>query len=211
MKNEITQKIEAFVSNAFNEEMKNNLKNGEADQDILLDYCLKKAWVDATLRERFHAGSSIIHNKVNVMMILKSELCHNNCILTNFSAWHSSLCKRTDFGMKYGIWQKFINMTFKYLLCCNRMAGYFPRFDPIWDKCHCPVDTIIAKRTLELLSSDTLSEETSFVLKSISQSGPVSWNHLNEEQYLIFQNQVKKICKKKEISPLEFDFLFWRS
>lgn len=87
MKNEITQKIEAFVSDAFNEEMKNKLKNGEADQDVLLDYCLKKAWVDATLRERFHAGSSIIHNKADIMMILKSELCHNNCIITRSLAF----------------------------------------------------------------------------------------------------------------------------
>ena len=98
------------------------------------------------------------------------------------------------------------------MICCNVVAGYFPQYDPLWTQCHCPIDSIIALTLYKILSSDasylvTASELS--LIKSISVSGAISWNNLNEEQYELFQKQVKKICDKEMISFLEFDFLYW--
>ena len=209
-----TTKIKAseFFEEAFSKTMKTAIGAKSATEEAVLDYCLLKAWKDAALRERFNAGSPIIANKEKIKLVLKQELLHSDKIVSDFELWHSTLCKNGEYGMKYGIWQKFINMTFKYMFCCNVVAGYFPQYDSVWAKCHCPIDSIIAKITCELLSSDTqysaTAEELALV-KSISVSGTVSWNTLNEEQYNLFQKQVKRICDRESVSPLEFDFLHW--
>lgn len=55
----------------------------------------------------------------------------------------------TDYGMRYGVWQKFINLVFKNLYCVNEL---FSEFKDIWSKCHCPIDTKIAKVLNEKLN-----------------------------------------------------------
>lgn len=206
------RKILAFFESAFSKTMKTEIEDMTASEEAVLDYCLLKAWKDAALRERFNAGSPIVANKENIKLILKQELLQSEKVLSDFDGWHSSLCKNAEYGMKYGIWQKFINMTFKYMFCCYVAAGYFPQYGMAWLQCHCPIDSIIAKIIYEILKSDpsySVGANELELVKSISVSGKISWNNLNEEQYNLFQEQVKKICAKESVSPLEFDFLHW--
>lgn len=211
--NDLTKKkISEFFESAFSKPMKAAIKAHNATEDTVQDYCLQKAWWDATRRERYNAGSPIMINNKNIKQILKQELLNNDKVLSDFELWHSSLCKNDEYGMKYGIWQKFINMAFKYMFCCKDVAGYFPQYDSVWAKCHCPIDSIIAKNIYEILKSDSsysVEANELKLVKSISVSGKISWNNLNEEQYNLFQEQVKKICAKESVSPMEFDVLHW--
>ncbi len=193
---------------SFSSAMKNHVDEGR--KDAVLDYVLRsRAWKDATIREKFNRNSTIICNKENIIGILKNELTTNTKeISRDFDSWHNSLCSKTDYGMRYGIWQKFINIAFKNLYCVKHL---FPEFSNIWSKCHCPIDTQIAKKIyLTLRERGTVSEEDLFLSLRISQSSTeVNWNSINQEQYKKIQGQVKKICKEEKITPLEFDFLFW--
>ena len=196
---------EMFVEKEFSQEAKNNLN----DKEYMLNYFLSvKAWKDATLRERFQGKkSNIINNKTVIVDFLKKEITENNeKICKDFDAWHNGICKNTIYGEKYGFWQKYVNMTFKYMYC---RKGLFPEFDGVWAKCHCPIDSIIAEQLYNILVTMNYPKDELVLSKSISRSGSVNWNNINEEQYKKFQSQVNEFCKKEKITPLEFDFKYW--
>lgn len=183
-------------------------KASERDREFLLDYGLKKAWKDAVIHERLHKPSSIIENKIAIGAILKAELVGNlSEIYRDFDGWHNDLCERTDYGMRYGIWQKFINMLFKYLYC---MKELFPEFNDIWAKCHCPIDSIIAGNLRDQLLLLGVSKEELELSYRLSRSDQITWNYISKENYAKFQEQVQLVGKAQGISPLEFDFLYWK-
>lgn len=202
---EIDNNIKIFFEKYFSSEAKKHLTNKE----WILHYIIKnKAWVDATISERFNSGSNIIKNKEYIIANLENELLNNSEeICESYDLWHSTVCNRTVFDMRYGIWQKLINMTFKYLYCVNEI---FPEFSCVWKKCHCPVDTVISKQVYNRLLSMNLGSDELMLSKKISESDSViNWNHITESDYLALQEQIKMICENEKISQLEFDFLYW--
>lgn len=146
MEYDFDNKVTAF-KNTFSKVAKSSIDN----KNYILDYCLtKRAWKDAVIREKFNSTSTIIKNKLDIIAILKKELVGNIVsICDNYDAWHDRICNITDYGMRYGVWQKFINMVFKNLYCVNKL---FSGFKDIWSKCHCPIDTKIARVLNEKLN-----------------------------------------------------------
>lgn len=197
-------KISDF-KNGFGKAAKNRID----DKLYILDYCLtKRAWKDAVIREKFDPSSTILANKTTIINILKNELTSNvNEICNDFNNWHNKMCSITDYKMRYGVWQKFINMTFKNLYCVNDL---FPEFKEIWSKCHCPVDTKIAKNLNTALKGLNLPVDELKLSYLISKSQQITWNNISRENYLEFQRQVNLVCGQENTSPLEFDFIRWK-
>lgn len=204
----ITVRATEFINSQFSKRAKHELEL--KDKKFLIDYVLtKKAWRDATIRERFQKTSNIMVHKHEIIKILKNEITNNiDGICYDFDNWHKSICRIDDYDMRYGVWQKFINMTFKYLYC---MKDLFPEFRSVWSKCHCPIDSIIAKRLNEQLKQIGASESDLELSYQIAHSGKTNWNSINEENYEKFQKQVQQVCAINCITPLEFDFVYWQN
>lgn len=201
----VEEKVKKFCENQFSKEA----QKMENANDIL-DYCIKKAWVDATQRERFKGqNSEIIKNKESITSNLKKEI-GNLEISSDYDTWHEKMCSNTKHEMTYGIWQKLINMTFKYMYCRRKK---FPNID--FSKCHCPIDSIIAQRavTLSIVCEVEISEKT----VSIARSGKTNWNNMGPSDYVNVRKNIQEIKKEFRIknsdtrdpTELEFDFLFW--
>lgn len=210
---QVEKKIEKFCEEQFSKEA----QKMEKPEDIL-DYCIRKAWADATQRERFKGqDSKIIPNKKDIQEILTSQIksifeteTKKIKSSSDYNKWHNEICSIEDYGMKYGIWQKFINMTFKYMYCFKRIKS---KFD--FQYCHCPIDRIIAQRADTLCVVCGLKQ--SRIMKSIAESGKVNWNEMKAEHYQEVRNKIQEITENCTINnsdtrhptELEFDFLLW--
>lgn len=94
----------------------------------------------------------------------------------------------------YGLAQKLINMTFKYLYVFSDLI-FTEYFVPDFSLCDCPLDSIIIKKA--------------------SINGVV-WSKLTDLQYQECQNKISNILKSKtldnelsKLGNLAFDFLNW--
>lgn len=203
------QQLDEKIKNFCKESFSRDTQKAE-NPDVILDYCLRKAWGDATQRERFKGQKSeIIKHKETLINILKAEIADRNFV-PDYDTWHHSMCSRVDYGMTYGIWQKFINMTFKYMYCRN---DKFP--DIAFSHCHCPIDSIIAQRADTLCIAFGWSR--SETMTSIAKSGKINWNSLDQNQYQEVRAMIQTITQACTIhnssvthpTALEFDFLLW--
>lgn len=199
--NELENKVRDFKQKYFSKEAQ-RLK----DRDKLLDYCIRKAWADAMQRERFEGikKSIILQNRESIKKRLKEEI-EKNDYAPDFDGWHIKMCKNTDYGMRVGVWQKFINMTFKYLYCIKE---YFPEIN--FKYCHCPIDSVIAKKLRDKMKEGENNYE---LVDSIANSGKDNWNNINYEKYLEFEEivriKIERIKSDTDMSKLAFDFLNW--
>lgn len=193
-----------YEGRAFNKEAKSC-----GDEDKMLDYCLRKAWQDAISRERFagKGNSVILQNANQIKRKLKTELTEElDRINNDFSFWHRNMCEDNAFGMRCGVWQKFINMAFKYMYCAYQKKEIFQQYDAVFEKCHCPVDSIIAKKVYaQLAKTDSRYE----LVKLVACNGNINWNNMTYEQYLVIQSVIGSLAKKENLTPLEYDFAHW--
>ena len=190
--------VEQFKEGSF----RNN--NYPKEKDELLYWIIdKKAFRDATIAERFNTSSLIMKNGKEVKKILYEEIRENQKeILADFDKWHNLICENDEFGEKYGVWQKLINMTFKYMYCVKE---YFPEFDEVWDKCHCPLDSRILEGLYYVLKAQRLNGTPCDELKQ----KVTKWNSITPDTYKDVQNKLLFICNKNNISRLEYDFIIW--
>lgn len=202
--NELENKVRGFKEKSFSKAAK-QLK----EKEKLLDYCIKKAWADAMQRERFKGfkDSKILQNSEVIKKRLKDEIKTKN-YAAGFDAWHKKMCENTDYNMRVGVWQKFINMTFKYLYCVREY------FDEIGDFsfCHCPIDSWIAAKMIKnkLITSNDNGYD---LVYSIANSGKTNWNNIEYGDYMQFENVVENVLKNKEsrMSKVAFDFIYWEN
>lgn len=207
---DLKQKTEDFYNKFFSMEAK-------AGKKEILGYCLDKAWADATQRERFMGQrSEIINNKEKIKNALRTEI-ESRKFSADYDTWHNNMCNNNEHGMKYGIWQKFINMTFKYMYCFKQQHkdedSDFSDID--FTNCHCPIDSVIAQRavTLCIVCGTKPSEE----IVSIARNGKTNWNNMELRDYENVRKNIQDIIKEFKINnsdtrnptELEFDFLFW--
>ena len=179
----------------------------------VFDYCMNKAWSDATYHVRMHPGHEIIRNKEKIIKHFKMSVFNEN-FAKDYDSWHESLCQSSKYGMNYGVWQKLINMTFKYLYCFKNVPmSKFP--DVQWHDMHCPIDSKIAICILCLMEHQNI--QIGFeIIKSISKNGSdqigVNWNNIEHENYRLVQDIIRKLCDKHSgpiPSKLYFDFIYW--
>ena len=104
-----------FIELTFSKVWQKKLDEKSYSDNDLIEYCLSKAWPDAIIyvRKKNSPNDSIVlANAEGIKQRLFNDItasAWNN----DFDAWHDNMCSNTDFGMRYGVWQKFINMSFK--------------------------------------------------------------------------------------------------
>ena len=128
-------------------------------------------------------------------------------------------------SFSFGNTQKLINMTAKYM--------FITAYDSSDSKekfkcCHCPMDSIMVETVInkigELCKKDEhkkrLNENLKCDGKTWRQCLREPWSKMNaseekmprsNEQYELFQYLVSYLCQMEQITPLEFDFIYWNS
>ena len=185
-----------FVELTFNNAWKRKLDDRSFKDDELIEYCLDKAWVDAIIyvRKKNSPNDTIIlDNSDNIKQRLRTAIL-TGAWNDDFDTWHNDMCENTDFGMRYGVWQKFINMSFKYIYCINDTLT--TPIDPeILKQCHIPLDD----NTLLWCRNKRFTEIT-------------SWNSISKDEYIIIRDRVKEFVDNNQDldSALQLDFWVWR-
>lgn len=125
----------------------------------------------------------------------------------DFDQKHNTMCViwyekfPTDNLQQYGKAQKIVNMTFKYLYCCNKCdkdkQAYFKY-------CHMPLDSYI----LEWYCREIGKKREDIKIRDISL-----WSKMEQNQYKDIQESIIEYCNKqpKEYwkTPLELEFEVW--
>lgn len=184
------------------------------DPAELLLVALKLAWNDAMSYEiRFNEEGSLNKHTEDILEECKkseklSVFTDNNCsAVDNF---HLINDKHKEWNMRIRVWQKFQNMTLKYLRCCQGNCSI--NINEIinikdWAQCECPIDTKIAKTLYRKALDDEKAEIAWKVATSVRE---FSWNFFSEETYTEMQNMIREYCSKNDIiGPLFFDFEYW--
>ena len=137
-----------------------------------------------------------LKKEVNRELITKIDNLTSK-IKDDFDKWHEEVCnlivkKYEKHGIKltYGQAQKWVNMTIKYLYILNEHT-----FDNVFDFLHIPVDNYIFKAAKEKLGIYAPTHAWS------------RWD--NYDEYLKYQNDIRKKLKEEDISPLRWEFENW--
>ena len=115
-----------------------------------------------------------------------------------FDKWHEQLCKKIideykklKIQLSYGQAQKWVNMTIKYLYILE-VEGY--TFDSVFENLHIPIDNYVFDA----------------VEKELGIKRPVdAWSKLDKKEYLKYQEDIRGELRKKNISPLIWEFENW--
>lgn len=116
----------------------------------------------------------------------------------DFDKWHEQLCKKiideykkSKIQLSYGQAQKWVNMTIKYLYILE-VEGY--TFDSVFENLHIPIDNYVFDA----------------VEKELGIKRPVdAWSKFDKKEYLKYQEDIRGELRKKNISPLIWEFENW--
>lgn len=188
--------INSFYQHNFSKEMRGKIEHHNIafisdDENDVLSYCIRLAWKDAMFYERMHktAYNEKKDHKSEIIKVIRYYFSDiSNGDFKDFDTWHESVCNSTDYHMTVGIWQKLINMTFKYVYCIRKYyqaeLGNFQ-----FDQCHMPLDSNIL-RFFEY---------------------PDKWNQLTYQRYSDIQKDImRELAQGSKIkSRIEGDFIIW--
>lgn len=215
--------IKYFLQNEFSKEMYEKIYNydeeyEEKDKDELIRYCINKAWNDAMIYEKYSKKSNLKDKKDDIKENLIEYINNNNresqeIILKPKELFEKTSQELGEKGLKFvtyfqgednayfGVFQKFINMSMKYLICVNDKLNLGIDFM----KCDVPIDSFILDWCRQVIKD---GEQIN--LKN------VVWNNLNIEAYIEIQQgirayvgEINKKISPRNISPLELEFYIW--
>lgn len=184
-----------FIEKMFKNEWVRKIENGNFIDDDLLRYCLDKAWPDAIIyvRKKNSQNDETILNSVEDIKNLVFSEIKQNSYQKNYDQWHDDMCKNTTFGMRYGVWQKYINMCFKYIYCINDKLKNPINFD--FNNCHMPLDdnSLLWCRNNEITTIE-------------------AWNNISRDEYINIRDGIKNYLRgnKNIDNALQIDFIVWR-
>jgi hypothetical protein len=184
-----------FIELTFSKVWQKKLDEKSYSDNDLIKYCLSKAWPDAIIyvRKKNSPNDSIIlANAEGIKQRLFDDITAS-AWNDNFDAWHDNMCSNTDFGMRYGVWQKFINMSFKYIYCINDKLDNPITLD--FKKCHIPLD-----------------DNTLLWCRSKGVTDITAWNNVNQNQYILIRDGVRNEIENNSNvdNALQLEFLVWR-
>lgn len=186
--------------------MKTSLSNGEKENFLLYLYfgnikdeietSIEKAYLDfSRTLHGFQKQDNSTYIKDMAKALLKTEIIDianaNICNQHQFDKWHKECCdklilKFEEFPFHYGQAQKWINMTFKYLLILD-----CKRIESIYGYLHIPLDNIILEN-LERFGAPAMK---------------CAWSRIsNYDDYMDFQMWFRN---KFEGNPLDDEFKIW--
>lgn len=170
---------------------KTDLNNSEE----VISKCIRIAYNDMLSAGRYYLSK----DKDSLCNSLKSILEENNYVYSHDIIEKTTLLfgeqekigKGNRYVTRYGLAQKLVNMTYKYLFVFNHYI--YREID--FSKCDCPLDSAILKK-LELEKKYT-------------------WSKVNKEEYSNCQKLIKEKLKNENIKELAnignmaYDFLTW--
>lgn len=206
--------IKYFLQNEFSKEMYEKIYNydeeyEEKDKDELIRYCINKAWNDAMIYEKYSKKSNLKDKKDDIKENLIEYINNNNresqkIILKPIELFEKTSQELGEKGLKFvtyfqgednayfGVFQKFINMSMKYLICVNDKLNLGIDFM----KCDVPIDSFILDWCRQVIKDGEKLEN-------------VVWNNLKTKDYIDIQNGIRDYVGNKNISPLELEFYIW--
>ena len=184
-----------FIELTFSKVWQKKLDEHSYSDEDLIRYCLSKAWPDAIIyvrKKNFPSDSTILENVEEIKECLFDDIV-SSAWGNDFDTWHDNMCSNTDFGMRYGVWQKFINMSFKYIYCINDKLNTPITLD--FKNCHIPLDD----NTLLWCRNKGITDIT-------------AWNNVNQNQYISIRNGVRNEIENNSNADnaLQLEFLVWR-
>lgn len=184
-----------FIELTFSTAWQRKLDEQSYSDTDLIKYCLSKAWPDAIIyvRKKNSPSDSIILENAEEIKQRLFDAIITSAWGNNFDAWHDNMCSNTDFGMRYGVWQKFINMSFKYIYCINDKLANPITLD--FKNCHIPLDD----NTLLWCRNKEITDIT-------------AWNNVNRNQYICIRDGVRNEIETNSNvdNALQLEFLVWR-
>ena len=184
-----------FVELTFSKEWKKKLSEKSYSDKDLIKYCLSKAWPDAIIyvrKQNSPSDSTILANAGKIKELLFDNI-DSSAWGNDFDTWHDNMCSNTDYGMRYGVWQKFINMSFKYIYCINDKLDNPITLD--FKNCHIPLDD----NTLLWCINKGITD-----IKA--------WNDVTPDEYKRIRDGVHNEIKNHSNvdNALQLEFLVWR-
>ena len=149
-------------------------------------------------------GIIILGEKSSVLLIPKAE--------EKFNEFIRSKRPESNQEFTFGNTQKLINMTVKYIY----ISAYVQRceeFRNLFADCHCPLDrrmaAVVGKEFDETddEAAQVIKEESSDIYKKINKD--ITWSKVDKETYNCYQQMVRLLAEKKNLIPIEYDFVKW--
>ncbi len=203
-----------FIIDEFSKAMKHYLNNdGAKGNDKLLDYILKtKAWNDTIIYEKTKKGSKILNNKGAVCKAFIEEIQKLN-VSSNYHKWLEDVLKylsKEYFEDKYGMAQKYVNMSIKYLyfleVAYERKLIDNLSLECFKDSFDVPIDSFI----LKWLIYNSVNDQ-----EFIDRADEItSWNKMSLDVYPFLEKKVKTLLNetyKETDSILIAESLAWSS
>ena len=170
------------------------------DPNEVQSKCIDLAYNDMMKVGRFYSAS-FLHTREKICCVTNEAIKQCNYVFSKDLILDTSLlfCNEmigsgNKYVTGYGLAQKLINMTFKYLYVFSDFI-FIEHSVPDFSLCDCPLDSII--------------------LKKASVKGTV-WSKLTDKQYKECQDRISSLLKSKpldmelsKLGNLAFDFLNW--
>ncbi|MDD4243245.1 MAG: hypothetical protein PHG08_02940 [Bacilli bacterium] len=170
-----------------------DLKNSEQ----LVMICIEKAYKDMLSGGRFFSlnKKAIVCSKMNNILKNNNYTFSREMIRDLQQSFDSDEMEitvngRTKTASSFGLAQKIVNMTFKYLYCVHNLLDFKIDFTI----CDCPLDSII--------------------LKGINSN--LKWTNISEKDYVKVQSLIDESLSQKkldnelhELGRLAYDFINW--
>lgn len=170
------------------------------DSVAVMKKCIELAYRDMMTAGRYYS-KSFLHSKTEICSFVYTLLEDNQYQFsrkmindTALKICDGSIGIRNHFVTGYGLAQKIINMTFKYLYVFDEFI-FTDNTMPDFSSCDCPLDSIILEKA---------------GLKSYT------WSKLNEEDYVYCQNRIVDLLKTSQdqelsnLGAMAFDFMNWQ-
>ncbi len=193
-------------------------------QEKIFDFAYSAALSDATRQKAFKGPESQLRDCESARRIVKDYIDSifngetidfyktTKAVEDSFQKHIGIKCISGRFS--FGNAQKLVNMTVK-----NMYTVVYANTDlrENFYQCHCPMDNIMienAIREIEKYSIQDLPDSISEYLNIYGWRGKLRrpWSQIefdSREQYEIFQEIIRFLAEKIDVSPIEYDYLIW--
>lgn len=184
---------------------------------LIFDFVYELALRDAVMRTAYLGDKSELRKNEDAKNIVRdyaNETVNSKSFDYNkFYKIAEELCRKfnpeinDELKFTFGNAQKLLNMTMKYLyiMCYDnkKLRENFRHY-------HCPMDGIMIDKVKKEFKNCSRKEKEEHIGKFKYKSwSRLTFTNKDKEAYNQFQESVKFLAKKQNLSPLEYDYYLW--
>ena len=200
------------------------MEDNKTMQDYLFDFAYGEALRDAISQQSFKGEKNYLYGceegkaEVRKYMDAVLEAEHPSFeeaeknVEDKFTEYIKKQRPENNQVFTFGNTQKLINMTVKYIFI-SAYAQSYEEFRQLFTDCHCPLDrrmaAVVRKEFDEAddEAAQVIKEESSVIYKKINKD--ITWSKVDVETYNCYQQMVRLLAEKKNLIPIEYDFVKW--